>query len=427
MNCSYYNLSFFVLLLFVTNGVYCKHKERRKKQKESQRKDVHFFNIKPSHMLRHLHMKQEALHTSHHKNNNHQHHGKLHADYYHPAGLKCRRVKFIVNRNLHLKKKATEALKRRVHLKRTGTKLHKKFFSGVHAKRFRLPKEVKLFEDKDGNLATYIEDCVSSEHLSKKNFFESGQEELSIAPAFDDDKNTLQSQSSEDSVVKHGGTSESIENGISEDGILPASEDSLLQSVSDSTEILKTNADKEESQFFNDERGEKEDPSAFAGVFEPETLSNPIPKKAAEEATEMQRYFSSTGLNNLPQFPNSVDISDGRNTAPLGQDVSQGSFENPFKGPDIPQARFIGNADEQGVAHSFSEAFSKLGDAEQEEVENFTNKGLHVPPTLGEAMKVENAEANYEQTFENVYGKGRLTGLAKGAAYLPERKVNPSV
>lgn len=24
------------------------------------------------------------------------------------------------------------------------------------------PKEVKLFEDKDGNLATYIEDCVSS-------------------------------------------------------------------------------------------------------------------------------------------------------------------------------------------------------------------------------------------------------------------------
>lgn len=30
--------------------------------------------------------------------------------------------------------------------------------------------------------------------------------------------------------------------------------------------------------------------------------------------------------------------------------------------------------------------------------------GLHVPQTLGEAMKVENAEANYEQTFENVYG-----------------------
>ena len=80
MNCSYYNLSFFVLLLFVTNGVYCKHKERRKKQKESQRKDVHFFNVKPSHMLRHLHMKQETLHTSHHKNNNYQqHHGKLDA------------------------------------------------------------------------------------------------------------------------------------------------------------------------------------------------------------------------------------------------------------------------------------------------------------------------------------------------------------
>lgn len=397
MNCSYYNLSFFVLLLFVTNGVYCKHKERRKKQKESQRKDVHFFNVKPSHMLRHLHMKQETLHTSHHKNNNHQqHHGKLHADYHHPAGLKCRRVKFIVNRNLHLKKKATEALKKRVHLKRTGTKLHKKFLSGVHAKRFRLPKEVKLFEDKDGNLATYIEDCVSSERSSKKNFFESGQEELSIAPAFEDEKNTLQSQSSEDSVVKHDDTSESMENGISEDGILPASEDSLLQSVSDSTEILKTNADKEESQFFNDEHGEKEDPSAFAGVFEPETLSNPIPKKAAEEATEMQRYFPSTGLNNLPQFPNSVDmtpyshppvhnaesarhvnqppltssdISDVRNSAPLGQDVSQGSFENPLKGPDISQARFIGNADEQGVAHSFSEAFSKLGDAEQEEVD----------------------------------------------------------
>lgn len=34
----------------------------------------------------------------------------------------------------------------------------------------------------------------------------------------------------------------------------------------------------------------------------------------------------------------------------------------------------------------------------------FFSTGLHVPPTLGEAMKVENAEANYEQTFENVYG-----------------------
>ena len=34
----------------------------------------------------------------------------------------------------------------------------------------------------------------------------------------------------------------------------------------------------------------------------------------------------------------------------------------------------------------------------------FFSTGLHVPQTLGEAMKVENAEANYEQTFENVYG-----------------------
>ena len=34
----------------------------------------------------------------------------------------------------------------------------------------------------------------------------------------------------------------------------------------------------------------------------------------------------------------------------------------------------------------------------------FFSTGLHVPQTLGEAMKVENAEANYEQSFENVYG-----------------------
>ena len=29
---------------------------------------------------------------------------------------------------------------------------------------------------------------------------------------------------------------------------------------------------------------------------------------------------------------------------------------------------------------------------------------VRVPQTLGEAMNVENAEANYENTFENLYG-----------------------
>lgn len=45
--------------------------------------------------------------------------------HHHPPGLKCRRMKFIVNRNVKLKKKTTEALKRRMTNKRTKRMLHR--------------------------------------------------------------------------------------------------------------------------------------------------------------------------------------------------------------------------------------------------------------------------------------------------------------
>lgn len=68
--------------------------------------------------------------------------------------------------------------------------------------------------------------------------------------------------------------------------------------------------------------------------------------------------------------------------------------------------------------HTFSEAFDKLHNAEIQELAGFTDESV-VPQSLREAMNVESAEANYEKTYETLYGKGKSISLQKGAAYLP--------
>lgn len=54
-----------------------------------------------------------------------------------PARLKCRRVKLLVNRNLQLKKKTTDAMKRRLSKNHAKKMLHKFITSSKH-KRFHL-------------------------------------------------------------------------------------------------------------------------------------------------------------------------------------------------------------------------------------------------------------------------------------------------
>ncbi|KAJ7378113.1 hypothetical protein OS493_024778 [Desmophyllum pertusum] len=483
MKC-YCIVSAFVILVLMITVVWAKHKGRR--LKDHHHKHVQILNVK------HL------RHSKSHKTLA-AHHGHMQFKGHHrPAALKCRRVKFIVNRNMHLRKKTTDAMKRRMSKKHTKRMLHKFITSRKH-KRFHLPKETRLFEDKEGNLVTYIEDCVSSENPEKKNFFE-GQKELFIAPAFGERKTEHVHHSPQNNDVT---TVQASEDDVGDEGIIPASEDSLLQTVSDSTEILKDSAQKEgTAQYLNDQH-ETEVPSNFATIFQAATLDNPLPKKP-EEGSELQGFFSSNGLTNMPQLNSDVvtpisqqplnnlvhehdeqlslptSVYSGHifalaptifkrripyqpapqsqaytqvvndagikaplrtrgdyvtNPAPQSQAYTQvvndariraplrnhGGYGNPLRDPEITHARFIQNAGGNQV-QTFSEAFDQLHNEEQQELASYTNDNVRVPQTLGEAMNVEKAEASYENTFENLYGKDNSIGQQKGAAFLPQKQ-----
>ncbi|XP_078350806.1 uncharacterized protein LOC144635587 isoform X1 [Oculina patagonica] len=433
-------VSAFVILVLLASVVWAKHKGRR--QKDHRHKHVQLFHVK--------HLKHPKIYKPL------AYHGHIHFKGHHrPAGLKCRRVKLLVNRKVHLKKKTTDAMNRRLSKKHTKKMLHK-FIISSNRKRFHLPKDTKLFKDEEGNLVTYIEDCVSSENAEKKNFFED-QNEMFIAPAFDEKKNRHSHHLSENSDVT---TVQASENDVGDEGILPASEDALLQTVSDSTGILKDSAQKEGTARYLNDQSETEVPSNFATVYQAVTLDNPPPKKP-EEGSELQRFFTSTGLtNNMPQLnsdvvtpisqqpvnnfvplhenqlqsPSSEFVS---NPAPQNQAYSQavndariraplrshrGGYGSPLRDPDMTHTRFTQpNTGGNQVAETFSEAFNTLHNAEEQELAGYTNEGT-VPQTLGEAMNVEKLEANYENTFENVYGKGNSVGLQKGAAFLPEKQ-----
>lgn len=193
-------------------------------------------------------------------------------NHHRPPGLKCRRIKFIVYRNVHLKKKTKAALKRQMTNRHTKSVLQRVTTT-------KSAREAKLFEDKQGNLVTYIEDCVASENAEKKDFFES-QRELYIEPIYGRKKTQHHSThpSSKDDDVS---TVRSSEDEVSDDKILPATEDSLLQTVSDSSEILKDNGqDMKEgtAQLFNGQH-ETEVPSNFGTVFQAGTVDSPLPKK----------------------------------------------------------------------------------------------------------------------------------------------------
>ncbi|XP_020619992.1 uncharacterized protein LOC110057747 isoform X2 [Orbicella faveolata] len=270
MKC-YSIVSAFVILVLVISVGWGKHKGRR--LKNHRHKHVQLFNVK--HLRHSKNAKLLAYHGHIHFRGHHHHH--------HPARLKCRRVKLLVNSNLQLKKKTTDAMKRHLSKKHAKRMLHKFITSRKH-KRFHLPKDTKLFKDKEGNLITYIEDCVASENAEKKNFFE-GQNEMFIAPAYDEKKSRHDHHSSENNDVT---TVQANENDVNDEGILPASEDALLHTVSDSTDILKDSAQKE------------------ATVYQAVALDNPPPKKP-EEGSELQRFFSSTGLTpSMPQLNSDV-------------------------------------------------------------------------------------------------------------------------
>ena len=92
MNLSYYILSFFVSLLFVKNGAFCKHlkhHEGQKKQNELHYKDVQFFNVKPLNKVRQLlhDLKHRVHHTSHQQENQRHHHKELHSGNH--SGVAC--------------------------------------------------------------------------------------------------------------------------------------------------------------------------------------------------------------------------------------------------------------------------------------------------------------------------------------------------
>ncbi|RMX37176.1 hypothetical protein pdam_00010678 [Pocillopora damicornis] len=399
----------FILVLTIS-VVWGKHKGRRSKD-----------HLRHKHMRLLTHAKffryPDNYSTLAHSNHRHE------RGHHHPPGLKCRRMKFIVNRNVKLKKKTTEALKRRMTNKRTKRMLHRFTTS-------KSPRKAKLFEDRQGNLITYIEDCVSSENAEKKDFFGS-QRELYIVTTL---------QSSEDEV--------------SNEEILPASEDSLLQTVSDSSKILKDseqNMKEGTAELFNGQH-ETEVPSNFGTAFQATTVDSPVPKRP-EEGSELQSYFSSAGLTSIARINSDVvtpisqqplnldrqyddqlplrmpnagfvngppqETQAGFVSNPSGeaQAFTQKDYENPLRDPEKTPTKFIQNNGGYPV-HTFSEAFDKLHNAEIQELAGFTDESV-VPQSLREAMNVESAEANYEKTYETLYGKGKSISLQKGAAYLP--------
>ncbi|XP_027054613.1 uncharacterized protein LOC113681702 [Pocillopora damicornis] len=431
----------FILVLTIS-VVWGKHKGRRSKD-----------HLRHKHMRLLTHAKffryPDNYSTLAHSNHRHE------RGHHHPPGLKCRRMKFIVNRNVKLKKKTTEALKRRMTNKRTKRMLHR----FTTSKRFHLPRKAKLFEDRQGNLITYIEDCVSSENAEKKDFFGS-QRELYIEPAFYQKKTQhirrpssshLTHPLSEDNDIT---TLQSSEDEVSNEEILPASEDSLLQTVSDSSKILKDseqNMKEGTAELFNGQH-ETEVPSNFGTAFQATTVDSPVPKRP-EEGSELQSYFSSAGLTSIARINSDVvtpisqqplnldrqyddqlplrmpnagfvngppqETQAGFVSNPSGeaQAFTQKDYENPLRDPEKTPTKFIQNNGGYPV-HTFSEAFDKLHNAEIQELAGFTDESV-VPQSLREAMNVESAEANYEKTYETLYGKGKSISLQKGAAYLP--------
>lgn len=97
-------------------------------------------------------------------------------------------------------------------------------------------------------------------------------------------------------------------------------------------------------------------------------------------------------------------------------------YGNPLRDPEETHANSIQNDGGYRVK-TFSEAYDKLHNAEAQELAGFTDEAV-VPQSLGEAMSVEKAEANYEKTYETLYGKEKSISLQKGAAYLPEKDSN---
>ncbi|PFX28107.1 uncharacterized protein LOC111326669 isoform X1 [Stylophora pistillata] len=424
-----YIVSAFVIIVLTISVVGGKHKGRRSKDHS-----------------RHKHMRllTQAKHFRRPKN-----HGILtYSDHRHqrghrrPPGLKCRRIKFIVNRNVHLKKKTTAALKRQMTNKHTRSILHRVTTN-------KSSREAKLFEDRQGNLVTYIEDCVASENAEKKNFFES-QRELYIEPIYGKKKTQRHSThpSSKDDDIS---TVQSSEDEISDDKILPATEDSLLQTVSDSSEILKDDGqDMKEgtAQLFKGQH-ETEVASNFGTVFQAARTDSPLPKKP-EEGSELQRYFSSAGVTSMARINSDVVAPDSQQ--PLNLDRQNGDqlplhmpnagfvsgppretqaefvselsedYGNPLRDPEETHAKPTQNNGGYQVK-TFSEAYDRLHNAEAQELAGFTNEAL-VPQSLGEAMSVEKAEANYEKNYETLYGKDKSIRLQKGAAYLPEKDNN---
>lgn len=266
----------------------------------------------------------------------------------------------------------------------------------------------------------------------KKNFFES-QRELYIEPVYGKKKTQRHSThpSSKDDDIST--TVQSSEDEISDDKILPATEDSLLQTVSDSSEILK-----------DDGQDMKE-----GTVFQAARMDSPLPKKP-EEGSELQRYFSSAGVTSIARINSDVVAPDSQQ--PLNLDRQNGDqlplhmpnagfvsgppretqaefvselsedYGNPLRDPEETHAKPIQNNGGYQVK-TFSEAYDRLHNAEAQELAGFTDEAL-VPQSLGEAMSVEKAEANYERSYETLYGKDKSIRLQKGAAYLPEKDNN---
>lgn len=424
-----YIVSFFVIIVLTTSVVWGKHEGRRSKD---------YSRHKHMRLLTHAkHFRQSKNHgTLTYSDHRHQ------RDHHRPPGLKCRRIKFIVYRNVHLKKKTKAALKRQMTNRHTKSVLQRVTTT-------KSAREAKLFEDKQGNLVTYIEDCVASENAEKKDFFES-QRELYIEPIYGRKKTQHHSThpSSKDDDVS---TVRSSEDEVSDDKILPATEDSLLQTVSDSSEILKDNGqDMKEgtAQLFNGQH-ETEVPSNFGTVFQAGTVDSPLPKKP-EGGSELQRYFSSAGVTSIAHI-NSDDVApisqqplnlDRQNDDQLPLRMPNAGFVrdptretqagfvnqlsedygNPLRDLEETHAKSIQN-DGGYQVKTFSEAYDKIHNAEAQELAGFTDEAV-VPQSLGEAMSVEKAEANYEKTYETLYGKEKSISLQKGAAYLPEKDSN---